>query len=169
MRSAWPSTTSRDRGPITASGRTTRKRKAERQDEGEGEARQRAADGSLARVGVVDELDPRARSHRREPLVEAEAGEPREDLSRAELPRAEGVAAPRQPLREQDAEERYEEGAEQEEEVLVVDEVDDERARRSHGCDHEDEQPLGDARQDVLHRDGGGVDVGERLLRLVHT
>src|SRR3954452_23795810 len=74
MRSAWPSTTSRDRGPITASGRTTRKRKAERQDEGEGEARQRASDGSPAGVGVVDELDPRARSDRREPLVEAEGG-----------------------------------------------------------------------------------------------
>jgi hypothetical protein len=66
MRSARPSTTSRDRGPITASGRTTRKRKAERQREGEGEARQRAADRSLARVGVVDEMDPRARPDRRE-------------------------------------------------------------------------------------------------------
>src|SRR5881394_4400210 len=124
MRSAWPSTTSRDRGPITASGRTTRKRKAERQDEGEGEARQRAADGSPARVGVVDELDPRARTDRREPLVEAEAGEPRRDLSRAEARSGEGVALARDPLREQHAEQRHEERAQQVEEALVVDEID---------------------------------------------
>ena len=96
MRSARPSTTSRDRGPITASGRTTRKRKAERQDEGESEARQRAADRSLAGMRVVDEVDPRARPDRREPLVEAEAGEPRDDLPRAEPPeRRRGRARPR--------------------------------------------------------------------------
>src|SRR5215475_9180546 len=107
MREPRPSTTSRDRGPITASARTNRKRKAEREKEGEGEARQRAADRSLAGMRVVDEMDPRLRPDRRQPLVEAEAREPREDLSGSELRSAEGVAVAGDPLREQHAEERH--------------------------------------------------------------
>ena len=43
-------------GPITASGRTTRKRKAERQHEGESKARQRAADRHPAGMRVIDEV-----------------------------------------------------------------------------------------------------------------
>ena len=116
---------------------------------------------------VVDEVDPRGRTDWRKPLVEAEAREPRDDLSRADLRRAEGVAVPDEPLPEKHPEERDEERAEQIEEVLVVDEVDDERARRRHRGDDQDQQPLRDARQRVLQRDGGRVDVCERLLRLV--
>src|SRR5512142_2859452 len=129
MREPRPSTTSRARGPITASGRTTRKRKRDREDEGETEARQGASHRALARVRVIDELHPALRPNRREPLVEAEACEPGDDLRGPDLRSREGVAAPDEPLREQDAEERHEERAEQIEEVLLMDEVDDEGAR----------------------------------------
>ena len=154
---------------MTASGRTTRKRKREREWEGEDEARQRAADRSLARMGVVDEADPRARADRREPLIGAEAREPGNDLAGRNSGAAKRVAVAGEPLREQHAEERHEEGAEQIEEVLVVDEVEDERAGGRDDRDPEDEQPLRHPRQDVLDRDGGRVDVRERLLRLVDT
>src|SRR5207302_8527986 len=135
MREPRPSRTSRARGPITASGRTTRKRKRDREDEGEAEARQGAADRSLSRVRVVDEVDPRGRPDWRKPLVEAEAREPRDDLSRADLRRAEGVAVPDEPLREEHAEERDGERAEPIEEVVVGDEADCERGRRPHHGD----------------------------------
>jgi hypothetical protein len=127
---------------MTASDRTTGNCKPERQQEGEGKAGQRAADRPLARMRVVDEADPRAGADGREPLVEAEAREPRDDLARAELGRAERVAVPGEPLREQHAEERHEERAEQVEEVLLVDEVDDERPGRGDRRDGEDQHPL---------------------------
>src|SRR5262249_22097676 len=139
MRAPPPSTTSRDRGPITASARTTRKRKAEREEEGEGEARERAADRPLAGMCVVDEMDPRLRPDGSEPLVEAEAREPRGDLRGSELGSAEGVAVAGDPLGEQHAEERHEERAEEVEEILVVDEVDDERPGGGHAGDGEDQ------------------------------
>src|SRR5437763_13050137 len=106
MREPRPSRTSHARGPITASGRTPRKRKRDREDEGEAEARKGAADLSLPRVRAVDEVDPRGRPDWRQPLVETEAREQRDDLSRADLRRAEGVAVPDEPLPEQHPEER---------------------------------------------------------------
>src|SRR4029077_4307928 len=87
-----PPTTSGDRGPITASRRTTRKRKRQGEHEGEREARQRSPDRSLAGVRVVDEADPRARPAGGEPLKEAEARQPRDDLSGPHLRSHEGVA-----------------------------------------------------------------------------
>src|SRR5437879_7159337 len=128
MREPRPSRTSRARGPITASGRTTGKRKRQGQRGGAGKAGEGAADRALPWVGVVDEMNPPGRPDRGEPLVETKAREPGDDLGGSHLRGAEGVAVARDPLCEQDAEERHEERAEQVEEGMVMDEIDHERA-----------------------------------------
>ena len=78
------------------------------------------------------------------------------------------MAAVQQPVGEQNAEERHEEGAEQEQELLVLGQVDHERDPGCQRGDADDQCPLRRARHDVLDRDGGRVDVRERLVGLVH-
>src|SRR5204862_2748993 len=133
------STRSRERFPTTAS-RRTRRIYPGRDRAGDGaqrerdrEARERCADVQRPRVRVADQVGPPRRSGRLKPLVGREPEEPRGDSAEANarpseeiVPRVRG--AREQPVGEQHAEERYEERAEQVEEVEVVAEVDHERA-----------------------------------------
>ena len=122
---------------------------------------------------VRDEVDPPGRPLRREPLVEGEAGGPgRELLGAHRRPREEvalAVVSPgKQPVGEQDAEERDEDRAEQEQEGLVGAQVDHDRADGRGRRDGNDQEPLREPRQHVLDRHGGRVDVREGLVRFVH-
>ena len=78
------------------------------------------------------------------------------------------MAAREQPICEEHREQRHEERAEQIQEVLVVAEVDDQRADRRHQGEAADQQALRELRQEVLQADRARVDVGERLVALVH-
>src|SRR5581483_5037677 len=158
MRGGVPATVSRERCPITPSGRTAGKRNRERKRERHAEARQRRADSAVRRMQIGEEARPEAEPARlRDPLVEAEPAEPGGDHPRAPGRAAEDVgfgvvAAGDEPVGEQDAEERYEERSEQKQELLVLREVDPERDRRRRDGDEDDEQPLRHARDEVLQR-----------------
>ena len=85
-------------------------------------------------TSLVHQLGP----VRIQPLVDAEAGQPRHDHLESKLGRVEHVlaavaAAREQPVGEQHPEQRDEERAEQEEERLVVPQIDRQRARRRDG------------------------------------
>ena len=127
----------------------------------------------LRRIEPRQEVRPEAEILRlREPLVDREAGEPRGDHPGPEGRRPEDVVgvvvrAVQQPVREQHAEQRHEEGAEEQEELLVVGEVEHERAERSDHGRADNEPPLGRVWAHVLRGDRGRVDVRERLVGLV--
>src|SRR5581483_869596 len=130
MRGAALGTTSRERCPITPSGRTAGKRNREAEHERDRKARQRRADAAVGRMQVGKEVRPEPEAARlRKPLVQAEAHEPRSDHPRPPCRPVEDVALrvmpPRdEPVGEQHAEERHEERPEQEQELLVLREVD---------------------------------------------
>ena len=67
----------------------------------------------------------------------------------------------------QDTEERHEDGADQEQEVLVLDKGYRYREHRARHTDHDREPSLAEPRESVLHRHGGGVHVREGLVGLV--
>ena len=110
---------SRERCPITPSGRTAGKRNHEREPEGHGEARQRRADAAVRRMQVPEEARPETEAARLcDPLVQAEADEPRRDHSRPPRRAAEDVGlvvmpAGDEPVGKQHAEERHEERTEE--------------------------------------------------------
>ena len=99
----------------------------------------------LRRVEPREEVRPEAEILRlREPLVDGEAGEPGDDHPRPERGRAEDVVglvvrAVQQPVGEQHAEQRHEEGAQEQEELLVVGEVEHERGDGRDRCGADDE------------------------------
>src|SRR4051794_5526771 len=179
-RGSPPSTTSRARCPITASGRIDAEGYSppdDRHDEPErecnGEARERGADAAVRRGQPGEKARPEPEILRlRGPLVQGEAHEPGRDHPRPHRRAAEDVvafvvAAGDEPVREQYAEQRNEERAEQEQELLIPRQVDAERDRRRHDGDSDDQYTLRRTREEVLQRDRGRVDVRERLVRLV--
>src|SRR5258708_6588911 len=130
IRGAAPATVSRERCPITPSCRTAGKRNRGGQHERDGEARERCADAAVGRMELREQPRPEAEPLcLRDPLVEAEAADPRQDHPgppdrSAEDVVAVVVTARDEPVGEQHAEERHEERAEQEEKLLVLREVD---------------------------------------------
>ena len=109
---------------------------------------------------------------RRQPLVEAEAHDPgceplEPDGGAVEDVLAVVVRAAQQPVGEEDPEERNEDRAEEQQEVLVVPQVDHHRAGRGDRADEDDQQPLREPRQQVLERHGRRIDVREGLVRFV--
>src|SRR5581483_4435924 len=114
-RGASPGRKSRARLPSSAINRAEYGVCERREAEGGGEARQRGASPrERVRVRVGDEPRPPGGAHRREPLVEAEAGDPCEHELRPHVRRGEDrgpvvVTTGQEPVGEEHAEERDEE------------------------------------------------------------
>ena len=71
-------------------------------------------------------------------------------------------------MRDEHAEQRHEDRAEQEQEALVAAHVDRERADGRGGGSSDDEHALRDPWEEILGRDRRRVHVRKRLVRLVH-
>src|SRR5215210_5358463 len=146
----------------------------ERQRERRRKAGQRSADSEVRLARLLDDVRPPRRTERGlvQPVVEHESGQPRQEQLRAPRRRSEDLASGvagsgSEPVGEQDAEERHEERAQQQQERLVVPQVHEQRADGGEDCDRGDEQPLGHVREHVLQRHRSRVDVRERLVGLV--